>query len=71
MSKPALTLDKPIEVKSFDEEYKCGACNWASVTFYSIDGPITLSDDDEPGYERPTGLCSSCMTELLTEMSHR
>ena len=72
MSDGALTISHPIHVRSFDEERKCGGCNWSCCTFYSVDGPVELNYDDgeDPGYERPTGLCASCMMDLLVDISN-
>ena len=51
--------------KQFDEEHKCGGCNYSHSVFYSVEGEIALKMDND---DRPTGLCAGCMVEMLMEL---
>jgi hypothetical protein len=56
-----------IHHKVFDNEYKCGGCNWAGTQFYSLEGPVLLDDADGPDDVRPTGLCAYCFMDMLID----
>jgi len=52
--------------KTFDDEMKCGGCNYPTYTFYSLEGPIEINDEDSND-PRPTGLCALCMCDMIVK----
>jgi len=51
--------------KSFDEEYKCGGCNYKFTTAWYLDCELEPERDQEDEDRLTSGVCANCFCEMM------